>query len=277
MISGALIPDLSVQVTRRRSRCVLDPNLALSRDGARLTRLLAPYAEQWVGPEFFAVLDSALVYQREPELLIWPGTEAADVAAMPEVLRDWTRLREEAGRCLYWVGDAMRESFLPENLDESVLAHWEAASRTLDCRLPQAIEATGPLIAAMRDAAALCAILPNACIVGRGRRDELPPICSHLRQWGLECEKLTPDDAFAGIERAAFRRLLVMAGLAPLIWSGLQLAIIHLCVPHLGRLEAASVIGAEPAVLADEPEIGLPGNPWEDARCFWYDIAGPSG
>ena len=54
-------PDLSVQVTRRRSRCVLDPNLALSRHGAMLARLLAPYAELWVGPEHFTILDSALL------------------------------------------------------------------------------------------------------------------------------------------------------------------------------------------------------------------------
>lgn len=273
-----VIPDLSVQVTRRRARCVVDPNLALSRHGALLTRLIAPYAEQWVGPEIFNVLDSAHLYRLEPELLIWPSTDQDDMAAVPEVLRDWARLREEAGRCLYWVGDALRESFLPEDLDDAVLARWEAASRTLDCLLPRAIEATGPLVAAMRDAAALCAVLPNACIVGRGRRGDVPPICGHLRQWGLACEKLGPEDALAALERAEFLRLLVAAGLAPLIWGGLQLAVVHLCMPHLGRLEPGPEIDqdGEPELLADEPQFATPNHPWEGATCFWYDLAGPA-
>jgi hypothetical protein len=269
-------PDLSIQLTRRRSRCVLDPNLALSRGGAMIVRLLAPYVEPWVGPEIFNVIDSATLYQQEPELLIWPGTDQADVAAVPEVLRDWVQLREEACHYLYWVGDALRESFLPEDLDDSLLARWEAASRSLDSRLPQAMEATGPLIAAMRDAAALCAVLPNASIVSRGRRGELPAICRHLHKWGLGCEKLALEDALASIERAAFLQLLVTAGLAPLVWSGLQLAVVHLCVPHLGRLGPVSGIESEATVLADEPEITLPRNPWEDAKCFWYDVVQPA-
>ena len=155
---------------------------------------------------------------------------------------------------------------------KSLLARWEAASRSLDSRLPQSIEATGPLIAAMRDAAALCAVLPNAWILGRGRRGELPLICRHLQQWGLGCEKLAPEDALASIERAAFLQLLVTAGLAPLIWSGLQLAVVHLCVPHVGRLGPASGIRSEPTILAEESDIALPRYPLEDATCYWYDV-----
>jgi hypothetical protein len=268
--------DFSVQVTRRRARCVLDPNLALSREGPRLTRLLAPYAEQWVGPEFFTVLDSAQLYRREPELLIWPGTDRNDAAAVAEALRDWMQLREEAGRCLYWVGDALRESFLPEDIDDTVVSRWEAAARTLDCRLPRALEATGPLIAAMRDAAALCAVLPNAAIVSRGRSGEPPTICQHLQHWGIPCDTLAPSDALAAIERVEFQRLLVLAGSGPLIWSGLQLAVVHLCIPHIGRLDSAVGLSAEQPALADEPELDPPGNPWEDARCFWYDITEPT-
>ena len=271
MVNTSFFPDLSIQLSKRRSRCVLDPNLALSPGGASLARLLAPYVELWVGPEIFNVIDSATLYQREPELLIWPGTDQTEVAAVPEVLRDWVQLREEAGRYLYWVGDALRESFLPEDFDESLLSRWEAASRTLDSRLPQAMEATGPLIAAMRDAAALCAVLPSASIVSRGRRGELPSICRHLQQWGLVCEKLAPEDALASIERTAFLQLLVTAGLAPLIWGGLQIVVVHLSVPHVGRLDPASGIGCESTMLAEEPCIALP-HPWEGARCFCNNV-----
>jgi hypothetical protein len=184
-------PDLSVHIARRRRRCVLDPNLALSRHGTILARLLAPYAELWVGPEHFTVLDNALLYQQEPELLVWPETDKPAIAEVPEVLRDWTRLRDEAGQCLHWLGDAWRESCVPEDIHETVHPRCEAASRTLDLCLPKTIEATGPLIPAMRDTAALCAVLP-ARILGRGIQGELPLICRHLQQWGLACKKLPP-------------------------------------------------------------------------------------
>ena len=270
MDAAAAFTDLSIQVARRRCRCVLDPNLALSRHGATLVRLIAPYAENWIVPELFSVLDSAHLYEREPELLIWPSTDQADVAAVPDVLRDWLQLREEASRCLYWVGDALRESFIPDDLDDSVLARWEAATRTLDSRLPRTVEATGPLIAAMRDAAALCAVLPNACILARGRNGEVPPICRHLREWGLECENLAPQDDLANIERAAFLRLLVASGLAPLVWSGLTLAIVHLFLPNIGRLLPTSGIVADTGEFTDEQNIAMRGDLWEGAHGFWY-------
>jgi hypothetical protein len=272
MDAAPVFSDLSIQVARRRCRCVLDPNLALSRYGATLVRLIAPYAENWAVPELFSVLDSAQLYEQEPELLIWPSTNPADVEAVPDVLHDWMQLREEASRCLYWVGDALRESFLPDDLDDSVLVRWEAAARTLESRLPQSIDATGPLIAAMRDAAALCAVLPNACILGRGRNGEVPAICRHLQQWGLECENLAPQDDLASIERAAFLRLLVASGLAPLVWSGLTLAVVHLCLPNMGRLLPTLGTSTDAGEFSDEQNIAMRGNPWEGARCFWYHV-----
>ncbi len=159
-MTGLSFPDLSVQISQRRWRCVLDPNLALSPNGAAFARRLAPHAEVWIGSEFFNILDSALIYEHEPELL---GTSRAAIETVPEVLRDWTRLRDETGYgggLFHWIGDILRESCLPNGMDEGIIAHWEAAARSLDLRLPQALEASGPLIAAMRDTVALCAILP---------------------------------------------------------------------------------------------------------------------
>jgi hypothetical protein len=276
---NTVLPDLSVNISRRRGRCVLDPNLALSQNGALLTKLLASRAEAWIVPELFAILDSASLYQREPELLLWPATNEAAAAEVPEILRNWLQVREEAGRYLCWVGDALRESCLPDDVDDSVLPRWEAAARSLDLRLPKTIEATGPLIAAMRDAAALCAILPASYILARATDAGPPPICHHLQKWGLSCAKLTSDDRLVAIERHEFLQLLIQAGLAPLVWSGLRLAIIHLSVPNVIRFAAAAGLGLEDEPAAVSDDIGpVPArNPWEDAKCFWYDVTEPAG
>jgi hypothetical protein len=167
---------------------------------------------------------------------------------------------------------------VPDDIHETIHPRCEAASRALDLCLPKAIEATGPLIAAMRDTAALCAVLRAACVLGLGVQGEPPLICRHLQQWGLVCERLPPENALVGIEHAGFVQLLVEAGLAPLVWGGLRLAIVHLHVPHVGRLEVAPGLETddEPALLRDEEEASLPSRPWEGAQCFWYDVTGPT-
>jgi hypothetical protein len=271
-----VFPDLSVQISRRRARCVLDPHLALSRDGPGLAKRLAPFAEQWVGPEFFNVLDSTSLYLEEPELLVWPDTDAAMIAAVPEVLQAWAQLRDESNGCLSWIGDALRESSLPEAVDDAIVARWELASRMLDLRLPRTIEATGPLVAATRDAAALCAVLPAARMIGRSDRGRPPAVCRQFEQWGLVCEQLSTDDPLAMLERADFLRLVADAGIAPSVWGGLSLALVYLWLPRAGALDVEPHYGhdIEPDLLGRSETPTAWVNPWEDAKCFWHDITG---
>jgi hypothetical protein len=272
---GPSFPDLSVQVTRRRSRCVLDPNLAFSRSGAGLARRLIRCAEVWIASEIHNVLDDAPTYQREPELLLLPGADKAMAAVIPEALRDWMRLRDEAGRRLCWVGDAYRESSLPEDLDDRFVLRSELASQTLDHCLPKTDESTGPLIAAMRDAAALCAALHSGWILGYGGRGDPPPLCRYLQQWGLTCEELPATEALVSVERRGFQRLLIEAGAAVFAWGRLPLAVLHLLVPNIGRIETGPDFGQEDEPVIDE-DIPRPRHPWEHAKCFWYDLTGPT-
>ena len=55
-------------------------------------------------------------------MLLRPGADKATVAEITEALRDWMRLRDHAGRRLCWVGDAYRESSLPEEVDDRFVA-----------------------------------------------------------------------------------------------------------------------------------------------------------
>jgi len=50
------------------------------------------------------------------------AADKAMAAVIPEALRDWMRLRDEAGRRLCWVGDAYRESSLPQEVDDRFVA-----------------------------------------------------------------------------------------------------------------------------------------------------------
>jgi hypothetical protein len=280
---------LSVQISRRRWSCVADPHLCLSEDGAAFIHGLASHAEVWLGPEFLNILDGWPLYDREPELLRpfgdrRPGDRHRGEEQTRQAIRLWLRLRDEAGlggAKLCWVRDAVRESRLPDGLDESVVPRWEAMAEALDERLSGA-EASGPMVAATRDAVALAALLPGAVLLALRDdpdHDEPPALCRHLEDWGVPCRRLDALDDLVAMERGLMLQLLVEAGLAGLIWAGIRLALVHLVVPGRSRLPLGPGFpphgfGApddEVDFLTEMPPRPLRGV-WEGARAFWYDL-----
>ncbi len=273
-------PDLSVQITRRRWRCVPDPLLCLSQTGAAFLRGLAPHAEIWLGPEFMNILDGWTLFDREPALLIGCDGEPSVAEEMRHALRAWARLRDEAGHVggpLCWVRDAMRESCLPSGTDGSVVARWEVMAEALDARLTTAKEPSSPLVAATRDAVALGGVLPAAAILSlrdTAWRTQPPSLCRHLQAWGLPCRRLDFADDMVVRERTMLLNLLIEAGLAGFLWGGLELVVVHLMVPGAARLQLGpgfSGMPDEPDFLAGEPPRPMQGA-WADAQAFWYDL-----
>jgi hypothetical protein len=278
-MTGLAFPDVSVQLTQRRWRCVLDPHLALSRFGAEFARRLAPTAETWFGTELLNILDNARIYRDDPKLLAGLSASNAEAQLISDALRDWIHLRDAAGyggNQFHWIGDVLRESCMPAGMNGDVAERWEVAARSLDARLPQALEASGPVIAAIRDTVALGAILPAAAILTL-RSDPAPIaaplLCGHIKRWGLPCAQLDDRDELVVIERDWFRRLLVQAGLAKFVWGGLDLAVLHLHGTKFGRLDSVDDgFANEHDELANpEPELNAKGA-WDDASAFWYRL-----
>jgi len=273
--------DLSVQISSRPWRCVPDPLLCMSRDGAAFLSALAgahavghsPRAEVWMAPEFHSILDNWMLYDQHPELLAQSLGGHRDPDELRQALRRWLRLRDTAGRPdgrLCWVRDALRESCLPVGMRDSVVPRWEAMAQALDERVANSSETTGPGIAAMRDSAALCAVLTDAALLCARESDDpgqTPRLCRHLQDWGLPCRRLEIADDLVAVERGLLFRLLVEAGLAGFLWGGLRLAVAHIVAPYLflipNELEDLDFSGEEP-----RPNKG----PWEDARVFWYEL-----
>ncbi|WP_158929566.1 hypothetical protein [Acidisphaera sp. S103] len=274
----SLEPDLSVHISRRRWRCVVDPHLCLSHDGAAFIRGLAGHAEIWLGPEFLNILDSWLLYDREPSALMWSKGGSPDADEVRQALRIWQGLRDTAGPGsgrLCWVRDAVRESCLPPGMDESLVPQWEAMAEALDGRLSRAVEASGPMVAATRDAAALTALLPGSVLLCRGGQGD-PPLCHHLKAWHLPCRRLELVDDLVSIERGLLMQMLVEAGLAGFLWGGLRLVVVHIVAPGHSRLPLGHDFanGGEDGGFLAELEPRPVKGAWEDALAFWYDLAG---
>jgi hypothetical protein len=293
-------PDLSVQISRRRWRCVPDLDLCLTQSGAALVYALAPHAEIWLTPEFLDILDSWVLYDREPELLSrpWPDRRPDDeweehrrrelaaqatLAEVPHALRIWRRLRDDAGRAgglLHWVRDASHESCLPPGAPDSLVQRWEAMAEALETRLPQAGEAgCGPYVATMRDATALAGVLGGAAVLCR--RDPvdpaLPPLlCRQLPDWNLPCRHRPAEDEIVARERAMLLGMMVDAGLSGFLWGGGELAVLRLLVPGEAGLRLP---GSFPGPMED-PDFDAARDPppvrgvWDGAQAFWYDLTG---
>ena len=273
--------EVSVRIGRPRWRCVLDPHLCLSHDGAAFVCGLAGHAEVWLGPEFLNILDSWLLYNREPAPLMWSTGTGPTADEIRQALRIWQRLRDTAGLGggrLSWVRDAVRESCLPAGTDQSLVAHWEAMAEALDERLSKAVERHGPMVAATRDAVALAALLPGSILLSLGDRGDpraAPPLCRHLKEWHLPNRRLDLADDLVSIERGLLMQMLVEAGLAGFLWSGLRLVVVHVVAPGHSRLPVGhdfACVGEEGDFLA-EPEPRPIKGLWEDALGFWYDLA----
>jgi hypothetical protein len=286
-----LNPDLMVQVSGRRWSCVLDPALALSRYGVPLACGLGRVMEVWMVPEFWHILDNTFFYLNRPELLLPSGDDQSRGGTQSSeettrALRQWEKLRDETDfvrQSLNWVGDAPRESSMPEGTSLDLVIRWERLAQALDSRAATRSWSDEALHAASRDAAALSVALPAASILtlidASVQEDARPAICGMLDRFGLECRPMAPLNEIAVLEREIYRQLLVRAGLTKYLWAGLVPSVLHLVAP------AAAVIPGciDPAAADDDPiddavieppreDRRLEGNPWDDAHGLWYSL-----
>ena len=269
--------ELSVHVGSRRWRCVLDPHLCLTRIGAAFVCELVHHAEVWIGAGALNIFDDWMLLEEEPASLMWTAEGIPDAEDLRDALRTWRRFRDSHGHFggrLNWVRDAVRESSLPDDAEESLVPRWEAMAEALDHRLAHAEEHRGPMVAATRDAAALATVVPSAILFGLGRRHADPPLCHYLKSWDLPCRRLDFLDDLVVLERNLLLKTLVEAGLAPFLWGGLHLVVVHILAPGHRRLSVGHDLpggGDDGDFLEGEQPRPIRG-PWEDAHVFWYDL-----
>ena len=277
--------DLTVTLQQRRLACVLDPALILSSYGLALSRL-GEVAELWVGRELWHMLDNTHFYTQQPSLLVDTATRSTDDAlASQEALQallgweQWRLENDQAGLKLFWVGDAPSGSLLPAHMDAHIVWRYEMLAYALESRAGGPAKLDQILEPAFRDTVALAAALQASLILARPplaapSEGQLPSVCTALTRWGVPCSLLSDLDPFVYVERDYLRHLLVHAGLAPLLWAGLRLAVVHLWVPGASTLwpapREASFEGIEELPEATAAVLPADAQLWQAAQGFWY-------
>ena len=289
-MTGTLVSDVAITFTKQRWACVLDPALALSVYGLPLVKQLSERMELWIVREFWHMLDNPQFYVEQPEVLLGKDLEALSPAARQQVsqqmlrsLQEWERLRlrvDPTTRNINFLADVIGESCVPAGVDDDLIWRWESLAQSLDSCMGEPFTKADTLTLAYRDLAALAAARP-ACILTHRSTEaaqlNVPPaICGPLQQWGIASHEVKAEDIILTAERAYLCELLVHAGLSKLLWSGLNLIVLHLMVPAAATLSPTSQ-WSDSAVFSDLGEsssliaadtVDL----WQGAQGFWYAL-----
>lgn len=289
-MTTALLPDVTITLSQKRWACVLDPTLVLSDYGLPLVKQLGELAELWVVREFWHMLDNTQVYLHQPERLLNQAYPKASLSQQRQLsqqairnLREWENLRANSDRSswnIHFLADAIGESLIPPGTDANLIWRWESLAQGLDGYLDRRSTRSETLTLAFRDLAALAAARPACILTHRSpeaaQLNDPPAICDTLKQWKITCHEVSASDAIAEAERNYLRNLLVHAGLSKLLWSGLNLAVLHLMVPAAAAISPTPQWDDELAFPELDDVAGLSAmammNLWDGSQGFWYSI-----
>jgi hypothetical protein len=292
------LPAISVKLTQLHYTCVLDPTLALSRYGLMLVKQLGIVVDLWVGREFWHILDNTNFYLQHPEsLYLHYANDSPTLEQLSwrqdiiQALKTWEGIQDGSSLAnlkLFRVGDRPLESCLPQGMRSEIIGHYELLADFLAKYIEQYNDREGDretdiiigdtLNYAFQDTVALAASLDSCFILSFQSPLEIsknlsPKICLAMESWGIPCQPISQQDEIAAIERHELRQLIVRAGLAKFLWSGLQIVVLHLFVPNTLQLEF-SPMESQKNLLPDIHDYPTRSNfnPWEVARCFWYQL-----
>ncbi|MGC4093194.1 MAG: hypothetical protein QM756_35965 [Polyangiaceae bacterium] len=282
----------------RRPAAVLDPWLCLNRLGPALIQRLQRSVELWIVRELWHILDNSHFYSLKPDALTTAGdprallseyqrafvidqfeSENSDAplsvasgggASLDLTLRAWERIRlstDLAGLKLYWLGDGLCESLLPDGSSPSLHARHNQVVEALDRKLLPG----SPVACGQRDALALALALGGVPVLSViDGDDSAPSLCGRLLEAsGTSCRRAPEHDALVESQRALWRSLLVSEHCASLVWSGLRLALVHVEFPELAFWSAQD-LGPD----ADSNGVGsaAPASAIENGSVYWCEL-----
>lgn len=286
------LPPLDVSLSSRRMACVLDGELALSRQGLLFAMRLAQEADVWLFRALWQTLDNSCMLRDMSERDPGAASNGGEAFPSPRILQQWELARLETdlgGLQLFFVGDARHESLLPKDIGKDLVRRFELFSEELDKLHQQPVDEERPLYdlthECRRDTAALATALirHRPLVFSLCRKTRLtgvknavaPPLCAFLQRCGIECHFIPEEQRVTSVHDY-LQPIFARTGLSELLWDmeqdGQGLAVVHVVAPH------ALVVPAEAdfdRCYGDEIAHSLMGEAdgpaWFcDARAYWW-------
>lgn len=277
-------PDLAITLSQRRWSCILDPALLLlTRFGPMLVQRLGAFMELWLARTFWRVLDDSETCLQRADRLVPAGwlTNASDgfAWASSDSLRVWERIRARTDLCglrFRYVGDNLMSSALPDQREPDLLQRFESLESALLARLgewPRGEPAGYDAWLGAVDVLALAATLGSTCVLTLYDPEcRQSALAAALARFDGAPAFVAADDDLMGCEREQMRRLLVQAGAAPLVWSGLDLAVAHVVAPRALQMRTAFDDMIQEADEELAPADPAEDDPWGGALVHWYAL-----
>jgi hypothetical protein len=277
-------PDLAVTLSQRRWSCILDPALLLlTRFGPMLVQRLGALVELWLARTFWRVLDDSETCLQRPDRLVpagWlPNAGGGFASASSDSLRVWERIRARTDLCglrFRYVGDNLMSSALPDQREPDLLQRFESLESALLARLgewphgePEGYDAWLGAV----DALALAGTLGSVCVLTlHDPERRQPALAAALERFDGAPTFVASGDDLMEYEREQINRLLVQAGAAPLVWSGLDLAVAHVVAPRALQMRTAFDDMVQDADEEFSPADPAEDDPWGGALVHWYAL-----
>jgi hypothetical protein len=289
------LPPLDLLVSSRRMSCVLDGELALSRQGLLFATRLAQEADVWLFRALWQVLDNSYIFRHISERSDGSGSDGHSAFPSVRVLQQWEAARLEtdlSGLQFFFVGDARHESLLPKEIGKDLVKRFETFSDELDALHRQPSdqeEATyDPIYECWRDAAALATALirhrplvfslcRKARAEGRGGEAE-PALCGFLRRCGIDCHLVGGGRGVTAI-RSHLQPTFARCGLAELLWDmergDQQLAVIHMVAPHALVMPVEADLDGRYGEESPPAPVAVGQAPYwfHEAKAYWWKYA----
>ena len=279
------LPALDVSVSSRRISCILDGELALSRQGLLFAMRLAQEANVWLFRALWNALDNSHLYPAAAE------PDAASQQGRREASEQWESARlatDLAGLQFFFVGDARHESLLPKEVGSDLVERFETLAIELD-GLFQREDASqidfDPVYECSRDTIALAtALIRHRPIVFSLTRDDRdgerptePKIGDFLRRCGINCRPVEQDRALVSI-RNYLQPIFARSGAAELLWDlakdGYTLVVLHLIAPYAVVMPIEAELERRYGELAEVPSGEAGAARWfRGASAYWWHYA----
>jgi hypothetical protein len=273
------LPPLDVSVSSRKMSCILDGELALSRQGLLFAMRLAQETNVWLFRALWQTLDNSHLY----------SLSAAECQDRREARLQWEFARlgtHLAGLPCFFVGDAKHESLLPKEVGNDLVERFEALAVELDGlhrSEGDAETAYDPVYECHRDTVALAtALIRHRPIVfslcarpGTGEADlPEPAICTFLRECGIDCRSVVHDRTMASI-RSYLQPIFARSGAAELLWDlsndGCALAVLHIVAPHALVMPIETELDRRYGNETEFPPTAAEGAVWfRGASAYWW-------
>jgi hypothetical protein len=245
------LPPLDVNLSSRRMACVLDGELALSRQGLLFATRLALEADVWLFRALWQTLDNSYILREMSERGAKSASDGPNAFPSLHILQQWETARLETDLCglqFFFVGDARHESLLPKEVGKDLVKRFEILSEELDALHHQPSDEEGaaydPIYECRRDAAALAtALIRHRPLVfslcekdsAEGKEDQAEPfLCGFLRRCGIDCHEA--DSKSVAEIRRHLQPIFARNNLTELVWDmgsdDHELALIHIVAPH---------------------------------------------